>query len=140
MLSFFTDAWAEIGREGNGAQGSELSEAPDGFYPWETSLMAPWTIFYWGWWISWAPFVGTYLARISRGRTIKNVLAYSLGVPLMYCFVWFGTFGGAALRMHQQAKFIQKAGTEIYNDADRFLVTNTDGWRPGGAGNCYNVP
>jgi choline-glycine betaine transporter len=131
QLGFYTDAFAQL-KNGQGKSTDGLG-ANGAWMDW-------WTIFYWGWWISWAPFVGTFLARISRGRTIKNVLAYSLGVPLMYCFVWFGTFGGAALRMHQQAKFIQKAGTEIYNDADRFLVTNTDGWRPGGAGNCYNVP
>jgi len=98
MLSFSTDAFAEIGRDGNGAQGSELSEAPDGFYPWETSLMAPWTIFYWGWWISWAPFVGTFLARISRGRTVAQLIVYSLVAPLMYCILWFGVFGGAAIK------------------------------------------
>merc|ERR1719311_1595185 len=98
MLSFFTDAFAEIGRDGNGAQGSELSEAPDGFYPWETSLMAPWTIFYWGWWISWAPFVGTFLARISRGRTVAQLITYSLVAPLLYCIIWFCVFGGAAIK------------------------------------------
>merc|ERR1719506_47030 len=98
MLSFFTDAFAEIGRDGNGAQGSELSEAPDGFYPWETSLMAPWTIFYWGWWISWAPFVGTFLARISRGRTVAQLVVYSLVAPLLYCIIWFCVFGGGAIK------------------------------------------
>merc|ERR1719321_2641381 len=98
MLSFFTDAFAEIGRDGNGAQGSGLSEAPDGFYPWETSLMAPWTIFYWGWWVSWAPFVGTFLARISRGRTVAQLIVYSLVAPLLYCIIWFCVFGGAAIK------------------------------------------
>jgi choline-glycine betaine transporter len=98
LLSFFTDAFAEIGRDGNGAQGSALSEAPDGFYPWETSLMAPWTIFYWGWWISWAPFVGTFLARISRGRTVGQLIVYSLIAPLLYCIIWFCVFGGGAIK------------------------------------------
>jgi choline-glycine betaine transporter len=98
QLSFFTDAFAEIGRDNNGAQGSELSEAPDGFYPWETSLMAPWTIFYWGWWVSWAPFVGTFLARISKGRTIRQLVVYSLVAPLLYCIIWFSVFGGAAIK------------------------------------------
>merc|ERR1719321_751203 len=98
QLSFFTDAFAEIGQDKNGSQGSELSEAPDGFYPWETSLMAPWTIFYWGWWVSWAPFVGTFLARISKGRTIRQLVVYSLVAPLLYCIIWFCVFGGAAIK------------------------------------------
>jgi hypothetical protein len=60
--------------------------------------MAPWTIFYWGWWISWAPFVGTFLARISRGRTVGQLIVYSLIAPLLYCIIWFCVFGGAAIK------------------------------------------
>jgi choline-glycine betaine transporter len=118
MLSFFTDAFAEIGRDGNGALGSELSEAPDGFYPSESSLMASWTIFYWGWWISWAPFVGTFLARISRGRTVAQLIVYSLVAPLLYSIIWFCVFGGAAIK--DQWTFLNAeaanaaAGTQVY--------------------------
>jgi choline-glycine betaine transporter len=98
MLSFFTDCFAEIGKDGNGSQGAALSEAPDGFYGDDKSLMAPWTIFYWGWWISWAPFVGTFLARISKGRTVAQLIMYSLVAPLLYCIIWFCVFGGAAIK------------------------------------------
>ncbi|MCY6485239.1 BCCT family transporter [Clostridium aestuarii] len=52
-----------------------------------------WTIFYWGWWIAWAPPVGIFIARISRGRTIREFLLGVLLVPSMVCFIWFAVFG-----------------------------------------------
>lgn len=52
-----------------------------------------WTIFYWAWWIAWAPFVGTFIARISRGRTIKEFIFGVLAAPTVASFVWFATFG-----------------------------------------------
>ncbi|TCJ12312.1 BCCT family transporter, partial [Rubrobacter taiwanensis] len=60
---------------------------------WQTS----WTIFYWGWWISWAPFVGMFIARISRGRTIRQFIVGTLLAPTGASFGWFSIFGGAAL-------------------------------------------
>ncbi|MBP2367883.1 BCCT family transporter [Pseudonocardia parietis] len=59
-----------------------------------------WTIFYWGWWISWAPFVGVFIARISRGRTIREFIAGVLLVPTVVGFLWFAVMGGAAI--HRQ--------------------------------------
>ncbi|MFP4082506.1 MAG: BCCT family transporter [Candidatus Aminicenantes bacterium] len=56
-----------------------------------------WTIFYWAWWIAWAPFVGTFIARISRGRTIRNFIIGVLLVPTGVSLVWFSVFGGSAL-------------------------------------------
>jgi len=56
-----------------------------------------WTIFYWGWWISWAPFVGVFIARISRGRTIREFVMGTLLVPTLVTFLWFSVFGGSAL-------------------------------------------
>lgn len=56
-----------------------------------------WTIFYWGWWISWAPFVGVFIARISRGRTVREFVLGTLVVPMLVTTVWFGVFGGASL-------------------------------------------
>lgn len=52
-----------------------------------------WTIFYWAWWISWAPFVGIFIARISKGRTIKEFVAGVLLVPTILSFLWFAIFG-----------------------------------------------
>ena len=56
-----------------------------------------WTIFYWAWWIAWAPFVGMFIARISKGRTIKEFLLGVLFVPALLTFVWLTIFGGSAL-------------------------------------------
>ena len=59
--------------------------------------LAGWTIFYWAWWISWAPFVGTFIARISRGRTIGEFVFGVLLIPSAVSFVWFAILGGAAI-------------------------------------------
>jgi glycine betaine transporter len=59
--------------------------------------VSSWTLFYWAWWIAWAPFVGTFIARISRGRTIREFVVGVLLVPSVLCAMWFATFGGAAL-------------------------------------------
>lgn len=56
-----------------------------------------WTLFYWGWWMSWAPFVGMFIARISRGRTIRQFLLGVLFAPAGFCFVWFTIFGNLAI-------------------------------------------
>ncbi|NEE00513.1 BCCT family transporter [Phytoactinopolyspora halotolerans] len=78
-LTFDTSAYA--GAEGEAWQGS-------------------WTTFYWGWWISWAPFVGVFIARISKGRTIREFVAGVLIVPTLVTFLWFSVLGGSAL--HRQ--------------------------------------
>ncbi|WP_165367789.1 BCCT family transporter, partial [Phytoactinopolyspora endophytica] len=59
-----------------------------------------WTTFYWGWWISWAPFVGVFIARISKGRTIREFVAGVLIVPTLVTFVWFSVLGGSSLHRH----------------------------------------
>ena len=59
--------------------------------------VSSWTLFYWAWWIAWAPFVGTFIARISRGRTIREFVIGVLLVPSVLCAAWFATFGGSAL-------------------------------------------
>ncbi|AQX55349.1 glycine betaine uptake BCCT transporter [Priestia flexa] len=58
-----------------------------------------WTIFYWAWWIAWAPFVGTFIARISRGRTIREFLIGVLAVPTIFGGLWFSVFGGSAIHL-----------------------------------------
>ena len=59
--------------------------------------LGSWTIFYWAWWISWAPFVGTFIARISRGRTIGEFVFGVLLIPSGVSFIWFAVLGGAAI-------------------------------------------
>lgn len=56
-----------------------------------------WTIFYWAWWISWSPFVGMFIARVSRGRTVREFLIAVLLVPTLVTLVWMSAFGGTAL-------------------------------------------
>ncbi|WP_084349552.1 BCCT family transporter [Moraxella oblonga] len=65
----------------------------------DTNWQGGWTIFYWAWWVSWSPFVGVFIARISRGRTIREFLFGVLFVPMLLLFLWFTTFGGVALQM-----------------------------------------
>ncbi|WP_353826644.1 BCCT family transporter [Agromyces sp. SYSU T0242] len=61
------------------------------------SWQASWTSFYWGWWISWAPFVGIFIARISRGRTVREFVAGVIIVPTLIGILWFSVLGGSAL-------------------------------------------
>lgn len=65
----------------------------------DSSWVANWTIFYWAWWISWSPFVGLFIARVSRGRTIREFIIGTVLAPSLAAFVWFSIFGGTALYM-----------------------------------------
>jgi glycine betaine transporter len=58
-----------------------------------------WTLFYWAWWIAWAPFVGMFIARVSKGRTIKEFVLGVLIIPSIFSFAWFSVFGGTALNL-----------------------------------------
>lgn len=61
-----------------------------------------WTIFYWAWWISWAPFVGMFIARVSKGRTIKEFMTGVLIAPALFTMMFFAVFGGSALNVEQK--------------------------------------
>ena len=61
------------------------------------SWLGSWTTYYWGWWISWSPFVGIFIARISKGRTVREFVAGVLAVPALVTFLWFSIMGGTAL-------------------------------------------
>lgn len=69
------------------------------FTPEYEQWMGGWTVSYFTWWISWSPFVGIFIARISRGRTIKELILGSLLVPVLFTIFWFSVFGGAALTL-----------------------------------------
>jgi choline/carnitine/betaine transport len=79
--------------------------------------LSGWTIFYWAWWISWTPFVGMFIARISRGRTIRQFVTGVLLVPSIVSVIWFGIFGGTAFNIQQEADKANQPG----------LMTVTDG-------------
>ncbi|WP_396122647.1 MULTISPECIES: BCCT family transporter [unclassified Corynebacterium] len=73
--------------------------------------LGSWTIFYWAWWISWSPFVGSFLARISRGRTIREFCLGVTLVPAGLSTIWFCIFGGTAIHMEQNGESIYGEGT-----------------------------
>ncbi len=79
----------------------------DGMAEW----LSAWTVFYWAWWMSWTPFVGMFIARISRGRTIRQFVTGVLFVPSLVSLVWFAVFGGAAIRMQQNGVDLAGAST-----------------------------
>ena len=95
----FFDMASRSGASANGTAGEWLSG---------------WTVFYWAWWISWSPFVGMFLARISRGRTIREFVVGVLIVPSALSILWFSIFGGAALDL-------ELSGRSIYGDGDSTL-------------------
>jgi choline/glycine/proline betaine transport protein len=64
-----------------------------------TNWLGDWTIFYWGWWISWTPFVGIFVARISRGRTIREFLIGVTVVPTLFVCLWLGVLGGSGIEL-----------------------------------------
>ncbi|MYD95799.1 MAG: BCCT family transporter [Gammaproteobacteria bacterium] len=72
--------------------------------PGDSAWQGGWTIFYWGWWIAWAPFVGLFIARISRGRTIREFTVGAMFVPTVIGIVWLCLFGGNALYLELNAE------------------------------------
>ncbi|WP_197517449.1 BCCT family transporter [Microbacterium karelineae] len=73
--------------------------------------LSGWTLFYWGWWIAWAPFVGVFIARISRGRTVRQFIAGVLLVPTIVGFFWFSVMGGSGIfrQMFGEGDLVQTA-------------------------------
>src|SRR5829696_3221299 len=65
----------------------------------DADFVSSWTVFYWAWWISWAPFVGTFIARISRGRTIREFVFGVILAPSVVSFIWFAILGGTAINL-----------------------------------------
>ncbi|UWQ20310.1 BCCT family transporter [Jannaschia sp. W003] len=63
----------------------------------DTGFLHGWTTFYWAWWISWSPFVGMFIARVSRGRTVREFVTCVLLIPSLVCVLWMATFGGTAI-------------------------------------------
>jgi len=123
QLHFHTGAFGQL-LPGEGRALDGLSEA--------TWFQDSWTIFYMSWWTAWAGFVGLFIARISKGRTIRDVALYSFLAPLMYTIFWFCTFGGIGIRQARQAKEFISIGANAFNNSDYFLHQ--------GSNYCYDVP
>ncbi|MDO5409047.1 MAG: BCCT family transporter [Lachnospiraceae bacterium] len=77
----------------------------------DSSWIQDWRVFYWAWWLSWAPFVGVFIARISRGRTIREFILGVMIIPTAVSAVWFSTFGGVSL--HAAGNFAKEQLAEI---------------------------
>ncbi|MEF1230736.1 BCCT family transporter, partial [Vibrio fortis] len=73
-----------------------------------------WTVFYWAWWISWSPFVGMFIARVSKGRTVREFITAVLIVPTTVTIIWMSVFGGLAI--DQIVNGIGQLGTEGLTD------------------------
>ncbi|WP_432247032.1 BCCT family transporter [Streptomyces sanyensis] len=74
--------------------------------------LGSWTVFYWAWWISWTPFVGMFIARISRGRTIRQFVGGVILVPSTVSLVWFAIFGGTAMTLQEAGRLPDDATPE----------------------------
>ncbi|WP_375262128.1 BCCT family transporter [Palleronia sp.] len=86
----------------------------------DDSFRESWTAFYWAWWISWSPFVGMFIARVSRGRTVREFVTCVILIPSLVSVFWMATFGGSAI--HQVIQMGQDSGVyenviANYNDA-----------------------
>lgn len=98
VIEFFKDLGTMLVRNPN--QGPEMAE-----------FMASWTTYYWAWWVSWTPFVGLFIAKISRGRTLREFVTVVIVVPSVVCFTWFGIFGGTSMWMESQGRDISGSGS-----------------------------
>ncbi len=93
---------------------SEIVESTFNLYAYRPNdWMGSWTLFYWGWWIAWSPFVGMFIARVSRGRTIREFVVGVLLVPSGFTFMWMSFFGDNALYL-----ILQQGATELATAVD----------------------
>lgn len=87
-----------------------------------------WTAFYWLWWSTWAPFVGMFIAKISKGRTIRQLIAGVLFVPTLVTFIWMSVFGGSALKVEQNARqTFEKQQTALVEQAPSTTAPKVEG-------------
>ncbi|MEU8894855.1 BCCT family transporter [Nocardia sp. NPDC048505] len=99
----------------------------------DSDWLGAWTIFYWAWWVSWAPFVGTFIARISRGRTIREFLIGVLLVPSAVTTVWFCIMGGSAIRLTATgradlAEYATDAEASLFGMLDALPLGTVTSW------------
>ncbi len=90
----------------------------------EGSFMTDWTVFYWAWWISWSPYVGMFIARISRGRTVKEFILGVLIVPTVVTFLWMSGFGGSALFLETEGLASIAEAVEADQTTSLFVLLN----------------
>jgi BCCT family betaine/carnitine transporter len=88
ITGFFSNTWSYV---------KELPELSNWIGREDTGFMHGWTTFYWAWWISWSPFVGMFIARVSKGRTVREFITCVLIIPTLVSILWMTTFGGTAM-------------------------------------------
>jgi choline/glycine/proline betaine transport protein len=87
--------------ENTGAYLSDIVNKTFNLYAYDpTDWLGGWTLFYWGWWLSWSPFVGMFIARVSRGRTIREFIAGVIFLPAGFTFLWMTVFGDSAIHLY----------------------------------------
>ncbi|XP_074656141.1 putative glycine betaine transporter [Tubulanus polymorphus] len=101
QLGFHCDAFELAGKSHGGADRNR--GYPDGESDGPELWMDWWTIFYWGWWIAWSPFVGMFIAKISKGRTVREFVNGTMTAPIIYAFFWMVIFGGIGIKMEREA-------------------------------------
>ncbi len=95
----------------------------------QTDWQNGWTVFYWAWWISWSPFVGMFIARVSRGRTVREFILGVLIVPSLLTFFWLSAFGGSALFLEingiaDMAGAADEPATALFKLLDQFPLSS----------------
>ncbi len=98
LAAFIGDLWTMLMR--NPGQGEDAA-----------AFMASWTNYYWAWWISWTPFVGMFIAKISRGRTLREFVTVVIVIPSAVCLVWFGIMGGTTMFFESEGLGISESGS-----------------------------
>ncbi|WP_309069308.1 BCCT family transporter [Microbacterium sp.] len=109
VSAFFAELWTMLMR--NPAQGEDAASFVNG-----------WTNYYWAWWISWTPFVGMFVAKISRGRTLREFITVVIVVPAVVCIIWFGVMGGSAMYFDELTGTIGQAMADGGTEAVLFAV------------------
>jgi len=104
LSSFFQNVGFYIQKLPQLALWTETYQGPDA-----ASWQSGWTVFYWGWWISWSPFVGMFIARVSKGRTVKEFIAGVMILPTLLSFFWMSVFGGTAIFYEQSGVDVSRA-------------------------------
>lgn len=98
----------------------EISFRTFAYEPENQGWLSGWTVFYWAWWASWAPFVGLFIAKISKGRTIREFILGVLFVPTLFNILWMTSFGGSAIWLDQQTA---GALAEVSGNTEQLLFT-----------------
>jgi choline-glycine betaine transporter len=122
QMPFWTDAFGALksgeGRSVDGKSGADW-------------WIGGWSVFYMAWWVAWACFVGTFIARISKNRSLRTIIISTFLAPTLYSLLWFGIMGGIGLRQQRQSLELQALGEEYFGDSEFYSD---------GSNACYDVP